>query len=182
MKVKEILHPAAVLVVICLVVTFCLAGTNLLTRGRIAEAKRQAESASQKAVLPQAGSFEDAPDRSCTVGKAGNRVVGYVFVTKTKSYGGDLSVMTGIDRSGNVTGTELLSSSDTPGLGLNAEKESFRSQYKQPAPPEGFAVVKSKTGAKGEIDAITSATITSKAYTSCVNQAIKEFKKVKGSE
>ena len=182
MKIREVLHPAAVLFLICLVVTFCLAGTNLLTRGRIAEANRQTEAASQKVVLPKAGSFEDAPDHSYTVGKAGNNVVGYVFVTKAKSYGGDLSVMTGIDRSGNVTGTSLLSSSDTPGLGLNAKKDSFRSQYKQPAPPDGFSVVKSKTGAKGEIDAITSATITSKAYTSCVNQAIEKFKKVKGSE
>lgn len=182
MKGKEILHPTAVLFLICLSVTFCLAGTHLLTRGRIAEAEQRSEAASQKIVLPQAQSFEDAPDHSYAIGKSGNGVVGYVFITKAKSYGGDLSVMTGIDREGKVTGTVLLSSSDTPGLGLNAQKESFRSQYLQSAPQNGFTVVKSKTGADGEIEAISGATITSRAFTSCVNQAVEVFEKVKSGE
>lgn len=61
-------------------------------------------------------------------------MVGYVFSTKASSYGGPIQVMTGISKDGKVTGVVLVSTSDTPGLGLNAQKPEFRDQYRQQAP------------------------------------------------
>lgn len=180
--VKEVIRPALTLFVICLVIAVLLAITNLMTRDKIVQMNKQTEATSREVVLPGTTTFEDSKDNTYAVGKKGNDISGYVFTTKTKSYGGDLSVMTGIDKSGKVTGVVILSISDTPGLGLNAQKESFRNQYLQAAPEKGFEVIKSGSAGKGQIEAMTGATITSKAVTTCVNEAVTQYQKVKGGE
>ncbi len=175
---KEIARPALTLFVICLVTTFLLALTNTMTRDKIAEMNKQSEAASRQVVLPGATSFENSEDGTYAVGLKEKDILGYVFTTKTKSYGGDLSVMTGVGKDGKVTGVVILSISDTPGLGLNAQKESFRDQYKQAAPENGFTVIKSGAVKDGEIEAMTGATITSRAVTACVNEAVEAYGKV----
>ena len=179
---KEVLKPTITLFVICLIVALLLSATNLMTRDKIDKMNKQTEASSRALVLPGATSFEDSKDKSYAVGKKGNDILGYVFTTKAKSYGGDLSVMTGIGKDGKVTGAVILSISDTPGLGLNAQKESFRNQYKQAVPEKGFEVIKSGSAGDGQIEAMTGATITSKAVTNCVNQAVVQYQKIKGGE
>ncbi len=177
-NMKEVIKPTLTLFIICFVITLLLAGTNLMTRNKIAEMDKQSEAASRQVVLPGATSFED--NETYAVGKKGSDIIGYVFTTKSKSYGGDINVMTGIGKDGKVSGVVILSISDTPGLGLNAQKDSFRDQYKQAAPDKGFEVIKSGSAKEGQIEAMTGATITSKAVTACVNEAIESYQKVKG--
>jgi Na+-translocating ferredoxin:NAD+ oxidoreductase subunit G len=182
LNAKEILKPTITLFVICLVTAILLAVTNQMTRDKIVAMNKQTESTSRQVVLPGTTEFEDSKDGTYAIGKSENDITGYVFTTKSKSYGGDLSVMTGISKDGKVTGVVILEISDTPGLGLNAQKESFRDQYKQAAPEKGFEVTKSGTAADGQINAMTGATITSKAVTSAVNEAVANYQKVKGGE
>ena len=184
---KDILRPTLVLFVICLVVTGGLAFTNKATKDQVALINKQTESDTQKRVLSTADSFGakqsfgDGSENNYVVAKQGSEVVGYVFTTSSKSYGGAIKVMTGIDKTGKVTGVELLSTNDTPGLGLNAQKSEFRDQYKKAIPSSGeFTVTKSGETGDDKINALTGATITSKAVTSAVNDAIKEFNTVKG--
>ena len=92
--------------------------------------------------------------------------MGYVFTTAAKGYGGDVEIMTGVDAEGKITGISILSIEETPGLGMNAKKDSFKDQYKG----KSGELAVNKDG--GEIVAITSATITSRAVTSAVNQAL----------
>jgi Na+-translocating ferredoxin:NAD+ oxidoreductase subunit G len=182
LNAKEVLRPTITLFVICLVTAFLLGITNQMTRDKIVEMNKQTQADSRQVVLPGASAFEDSKDGTYAIGKSGSSITGYVFTTKSKSYGGDLSVMTGIDKGGKVTGVVILEISDTPGLGLNAQKESFRNQYKQAAPEKGFAVIKSGAAKDGEIEAMSGATITSKAVTECVNEAVAAYQKVKGGE
>lgn len=182
LDVKEVARPALTLFSICLVVTLLLAATNLLTRNQIEVMNKQSEAQSRQVVLPDATSFENSNDKSYATGKKGDDVIGYVFTTKAKSYGGDMSAMTGISKDGKVTGVVILSINDTPGLGLNAEKESFRNQFKKAVPEKGFEVIKSGAPKDGQIEAMTGATITSKAVTNCVNEAVKQYQKIKGGE
>lgn len=93
--------PALILFVICLVVTALLAGTNLLTKDKIAEQSALEAEQSRKVVLSDADSFEEA-DRYY-IGKANNETVGYVFQTEAKGYGGAVKVMTGISADGQIT-------------------------------------------------------------------------------
>ena len=90
---KDILKPALILFAICLVVTALLAGTNLLTKDKIAEQSALEAEQSRKVVLSDADSFEEAD--GYYIGKANNETVGYVFQTEAKGYGGAVKVMTG---------------------------------------------------------------------------------------
>ena len=177
---KSILKPTFVLFVICVVVSAALAGTNLLTRDRIAQLEAENAEASRKIVLPQADTFESQEDGAYYTGLAGGELAGYVFETGASGYGGTVSVMTGIDVEGNITGVVILSHDETPGLGANATKSSFLDQYLQPAPEGGLFVVKYQTPSDGQIEAMTGATVTSTAVTNAVNQAIEQYYAVKG--
>ena len=103
-----------------------------------------------------------------------------MFETGASGYGGTVSVMTGIDAEGSITGVVILSHDETPGLGANATKSSFLDQYLQPAPEGGLSVVKYQTPSDGQIEAMTGATVTSTAVTNAVNQAIEQYYAVKG--
>lgn len=175
---KTIARPALILFVICLVASAALAGTNALTADKIVQAQLETAEASRKIVLPDAQEFESADGYN--VGKSGGSDVGYVFETESKGYGGTVKVMTGIDTEGKITGVVILSHSETPGLGANAENQKFLDGYKQDAPPGGIEVIKNTAPASGQIEALTGATITSQAVTDAVNLAIEKYEQVKG--
>lgn len=175
---KDILKPALTLFVICLIVTALLAGTNILTKDKIAEQSVLLASESRKLVLSDAEDFEESD--GCYIGLSAGEAVGYVFETEAKGYGGSVKVMTGIDIDGNITGVTVLEHEETPGLGANAEKTSFTDQYVQMAPTDGIKLVKNKAPAEGEIEALTGASITSKAVTDAVNAAIEQYMSLKG--
>ena len=143
------------------------------TREKIAECAKK--HGMENIVL--ADSFEEAD--GYYVGKANNETVGYVFQTEAKGYGGAVKVMTGISAGGQITGVVILEHSETPGLGANAEKASFTDQFKQTAPEKGITLVKNKAPSDGEIEAMTGASITSRAVTNAVNEAITKYNTVK---
>lgn len=178
MKAKDVLAPALILFVICLVVTALLAGTNLLTKDRIAAQAELLAAESRMVVLPGAETFEE--NDGFYTGLNGGEVVGYVFETESKGYGGTVKVMTGISADGEITGTVILEHAETPGLGANAERTSFTDQYKQPVPADGITVVKNQAAGEGEVEALTGATISSRAVTDAVNKAIEQYNTVKG--
>lgn len=178
LSAKAILKPALTLFVICLVVTALLAGTNLLTKDQIAKQALLTAEESRKVVLADADAFEVSG--GYYTGTAGGTVVGYVFETEAKGYGGTVKVMTGISADGKITGVVILEHGETPGLGANAERASFTDQYKQTAPEGGVTLVKNKAPAEGEVEALTGATITSRAVTNAVNAAIEQYNTVKG--
>ncbi len=177
-KFKDILIPTITLFVICLIVSALLAGTNALTKEPIAENKLEKSQEAMSSVCPDAVSFEGGEGLEVEVYKAldkSGEVIGCAIPVTSKGYGGDVSVMVGISSAdgGKVTGVEILSHNETPGLGANAANESFRAEYKQDITETGFSVVKNGTGGSdGKIDAITGATITSNAVTNAVNEAM----------
>ncbi len=184
-NLKAILIPTIALFLICAIATTCLALTNQLTIDKIAQNAIETEQASRKVVLETASSFSDNnsiddSDIIYSVGTDdGGDTVGYVFTSVMSGYGGDVSVMIGIDMSGVITGVEILSHSETPGLGANATKDAFKDQFKC----KSGALVVNKVNSDGQnIQAITAATITSTAVVNAVNNATIEFEKLIGGE
>ncbi len=177
-KFKDILIPTVTLFVICLIVSALLAGTNFLTKGPIAENELKKSQEAMAAVCPEAVSFEEISSSDYQAYKAlseSGETIGCAVTVTSKGYGGDVAVMVGISKAdgGMVTGVEILSHSETPGLGANATSEAFRNQFKDNPSLHGFSVVKDGTGGtEGKIDAITGATITSNAVTNAVNEAL----------
>lgn len=123
-------------------------------------------------ILSESGYVENTTIDGCLTGTdAEGAVVGYVVLsTCSKSYGGSLSIVTGFDTDGIVTGVEVLTINDTPGLGMKAKEEAFRSQYVG-KDTDHYTVTKTGAVAADEIDAISSATITSSAFTNAENGA-----------
>ncbi len=115
------------------------------------------------------------------VDSTGN-VLGYIFTaTTSKGYGGDIQLTVGIQTDGTVTGYSVLSISETAGLGMNANTDDFKSQYADKK-VDAFSVVKDGSGSSDDskIDAISGATITSKAVTGLMNSCIAYFNSIEG--
>jgi electron transport complex protein RnfG len=90
----------------------------------------------------------------------------YVVLVSPSGFGGEINMAVGIDQDNKVTGVTIISMSETSGLGSNASSPDFLSQFV--GGTGKFAV--SKDG--GEIDALTGATVTSRAVTRGVNSAL----------
>ena len=84
-------------------------------------------------------------------------------------FGGPLTLMVGLLPDGTVYNTSVLSHSETPGLGAKCTEESFFGQFKGWNPEKKKLLVK-KDG--GDVDAITASTITSRAYTLAIQNAL----------
>lgn len=136
---------------------------------KVAIAKAEAEHLKiMQTLLPGSSDFilepytgEDANIRS--VHKADSNF-GYVIETVTAGYAGDIRMLIGVSKDGKVTGLVVREMSETAGLGLNALNDTdFLAQFLN---TEGDAEVGTN------VDAITGATVTSKAITRCVNSAV----------
>ena len=92
--------------------------------------------------------------------------LGHVVEAAPTGFGGAISMVVGIDAEGSVSGISIVKMTETSGLGANAKNTSFREQY---VGKSGTLAV-SKDG--GEIEALTGATITSRAVTNGVNAAL----------
>ena len=100
-----------------------------------------------------------------------------MFTAGAKGYGGTVSVMVGIGTDGAITGLEILSHAETPGLGANAVKPDFKDRF---IGKSGELTV-DKTSNEGQnVQAITAATITSKAVVSAVNAITAAYGEITG--
>ncbi|MBR5614694.1 MAG: RnfABCDGE type electron transport complex subunit G [Clostridia bacterium] len=184
---KETVLISLKLFIITAVAALCLAVVNKITTPIIAENNLAAEVKAQQEVLPDAADFTTVEipvvkSDNVTIEKMtgglqaenSSTIVGYVVTAVSNAgYGGDIKIMVGIDNNLKVTRIKILESSETAGLGANASKPEFARQFEGAA--DSLTVVKG-AAKSGEISAIASATITSKAVTSCVNTALEAAK------
>lgn len=186
---NKIVKNAIILTVITLVAGLGLGFVYEITKDPIAQAEDAAKKEAWQQVFPEASleEFEaidvDAEiaeqvisdlgikatvDEVCTVNGGDD---GYVITTTDKEgYGGNIQITVGITNDGTVNGVSILSISETAGLGMRATEPAFYGQY-QGKQTDKFVV--SKDGGEGEpIDALSGATITSRAMTGAVNAAL----------
>lgn len=183
---KEILIPTVSLFLICAVVTLLLAVTNSVTKPKIAQLQAENENKTKAAVLNTATSFSEPKSASLNgneytyyQGFDGETLTGYVFTVSSKGYGGDIIAMVGVNADGTVSGVEFLSISETAGLGMNAQKDSFKKQFEGKS---GAIGVTKNAPSDNEIQALTGATITSNAVTTAVNDALALYEEVSGND
>ena len=102
---------------------------------------------------------------------------GHVFLTRVQGYSGPITLMFGSDSSGAVTGLAILSHTETPGLGAKITTAQFRDQFRNKRPEQ--LILKKDAPARGQIDAITGATITSRAVTKALSSTLESFNREK---
>ena len=168
-----VLRLALTLLLICGIMAGALAAVNAVTEPIIEQINREKTQKAIQAVLPGGGEVVDFP--AVDVGVAVNCVYqgenGYAVEVVPSGFGGGITMMVGIDNEGKVLGVSVVSHTETAGLGSVAgdktsKGEAFRSQFVG----QSGSVSVSKDG--GAIDAITGATITSRAVCDGINAAL----------
>lgn len=163
---------------VCLVCSAILGAIYVVTLEPISQAAEKALKTSIGQVLPEGGEISDAVKSdgfeyyTCTVN---GEKVAYAVKSTAIGFGGPLTLMVGVLADGTVYNTSVLSHSETPGLGAKCTSdEGFIAQWK------GFTGKLAVKKDGGDVDAITASTITSRAYTLAVANAV-EFVKSLGN-
>ena len=107
-----------------------------------------------------------------------NNVTGAVFKVSPKGFGGPINTLVGINKEGKVTGYKILSLSETPGLGSKLTSQTFTENLKTLLSINSNPKFKVKKDG-GDVDAITAATISSRAFCLGLSEAQNTFNNYK---
>ena len=191
---KKILKDAFALFLITLVAGAMLAGVYEITKAPIAQAEQEARAQAYSAVFANAVEFSADDSLTAAVKKADDEfkqvgfggvaledalyvkdasgnITGCVMTLGGKGYGGTIRLTMGITTDGMITAISILAHSETAGLGSKCTEPAFYGQFAN-KPATTFTVVKGGAGNDSEIDAISSATITSEGVTQAVNAGV----------
>lgn len=174
---------------------------NEVTKAPIAEQETLSKQKAYQSVFASASNFEEYTDMTTEdldsylaqngldkesttevlVAKdQSGEMLGYVLgVVTHEGYGGDIAVYVGITSDGTVSGVDILSISETAGLGMKATNPEFLEQFAGKNVSR-FSYTKTGKTADYEIDALSGATITSNAMTNAVNAALLCFERIGG--
>ena len=194
---NKILKNTLILTAITVIAGLALGAVYEVTKTPIANAQEKAKQEACQQVYPEADAFDplevdqaaaeqaikdmgtNATVDEVYAAQMDGEEVGYVVTTTDKDgYGGNIQISVGIMSDGTVNGISILSISETAGLGMRATEPKFYNQYagKQ---AERFYVA--KDGGEGEpVDALSGATITSRAVTGAVNTALGYYQNALG--
>jgi len=168
---KEFIKLSVVLCLITLVAAFVLAGVNAITAPAIARAEKEATETAMKNLLPDAEEFEASEnDENLSIARKDGQIIGFCAKVSANGYGGAVVMMIGVDKEMNVQGIEILSQSETAGLGAKITEDKFRSQFAGKS-LAGLKLVKKPTASPQEFEAVTGATISSRAVENGIAQA-----------
>lgn len=171
----------------CVIAGAILAGVNEVTKEPIAQTKAATLEAAIKAVTP---TFDNKPTEESYMvatpegdslriypAKNGGEMVGAAVESFTKKgFGGEIKVIVGFDMDGKIINYSVLSHSETPGLGAKMQEWFSTEKGNQSVigrKIDGKGLTVSKDG--GDVDAITAATISSRAFLDAINKAYTAF-------
>ena len=175
-EMKQLFKFGLILASICFAASLVLAMTYEATKPVIdSRAKEDEAKALSGSVMPEADDFREKAVDGIEYYEAykNKRLIGYCVKAVGSGYGGYFHIIIGVDRSGVIKGVEVLDHQETPGLGAKivevkeGEKEAWFLRQ--------FRGKDAKSIALKDIDAITGATISSKAVVDAVNRSIKGF-------
>ena len=183
---KNLLKDILVFVVITVAASLSLAMVNSITKDPIARQNEKIIQDSYRSVFKEVKNFPNViKDKKYNFGENGividdvlvvtndkKELIGHVVkVTTEDGYGGDITLVVGIDTNDEITGIEVLSIDETVGLGMNAKNDNFKNQYYHKSVTD-FKITKTGKQNEDEIDALSGATITSSAFNNAINGAL----------
>ncbi|MCQ2250378.1 MAG: RnfABCDGE type electron transport complex subunit G [Bacteroidales bacterium] len=187
-KNPTIVQMIIVLMVIAMVCSAGVAAVYNATKDKIAAQEALKLQKSLETVLPKSLGYDNDITKTidtikldkavciCYIAKKGNEPVAYAIKSfNKKGYNGKVEVITGFMPNGDIINTQATVLAETPGLGMKAAEPKYHDQFNGKN-PERFNLKVKKDG--GEVDAISAATITSRAYALCVatsHQALMQY-------
>ena len=186
-KKDTLLNMFVALFVICVVSGGVLGIVYNATKDPIAAAEKAKKTEAIKNVLPEFKELKDINVKSAmedvelpfhlAYDNDGNFIGAAVETFTNKGFSGNISLMVGILKDGTVNNISVLQHAETPGLGSKMSEPSFKDQFNNKH-ADSFNFNVKKDG--GNVDAITAATISSRAFCDAVNRAISTFENNKG--
>jgi len=172
---KEMIRYGLVLALICMVASGLLAAVNHFTQPRIIALAQSQEEATLLELLPMSSSFTAIKSKDEVLYYKGydknKQLAGVVFKASAKGYSSVIETMVGLTRDGKITAIKIISQNETPGLGNRVAEPDFISQFR----------AKDITGLN-QVQAITGATISSKAVINSVTQKAKDMQELLKNE
>ncbi|MFH0732166.1 MAG: RnfABCDGE type electron transport complex subunit G [Candidatus Omnitrophota bacterium] len=169
-----------ILTLVCTVAAFVLGITYKSTAPLIAAQKEKQIKQALNQAAPDADEFKEkkSDDNVYYEAYKNGQLTGYIIFANASGYSGDIEMMVGLDKNGQITGIQILSQEETPGLGARCneikygEKDQwFTRQFKQK---------RAQDLSLKNIQAITGATITTEAVIKGVKESAEVFfKKIK---
>lgn len=192
---SSLIKDAIMLFLITLISGLALSFVYEITKAPIAEQEVLKKQQANQAVFTDASSFE-ADEELMNIAKttdlsslseayagitvdsinkaldSNGELLGYnIMVTTNQGYDDTMTLVFGYAKDGTIKGVEFISLTETAGLGMKAEKPEFKDQFLNKKVAE-FTVTKTGAASEDQIDAISGATITSKAVTNAINAGI----------
>jgi electron transport complex protein RnfG len=186
-KESTFINMVLTLFLVAAVAALALGGVYTVTKEPIAIAKQKKLEAAIKAVLPdfdnvvteKVAEAEGGDSLTFYYAEKGGEKIGVAIKSYTnKGFSGNIEIMVGLLSDGSISNTAVLSHKETPGLGdkMDKAKSDFPDQFMGKHPSE-YNLKVTKDG--GEVDAITAATITSRAFCDAVQRAYDTYDKKK---
>jgi Na+-translocating ferredoxin:NAD+ oxidoreductase subunit G len=141
------------------------------TAPRILENRKTLKEEAMRRLVTAATVFDAGGDEGRYEARSDRGVEGYIVPVEGRGYGGTMKMIAAVGPDGALLGFELLSHNETPGLGDRAAESSFRDRFKGRRHGQ-FQIT--TTGESGKIDAISGATITSRAVAEAIDAALGE--------
>ncbi|MCE5194906.1 MAG: RnfABCDGE type electron transport complex subunit G [Nitrospiraceae bacterium] len=177
---REMLKITFSLVIIFVIAGFIMASVFAITAPVIKEKKEQEETLARKAMMPDADAIVEAGEwkpfgkkGKYFEGKKNGETIGYLITTYGKGYSSYINVLVSVDKEMKVKGISILGHGETPGLGDEIEQEYFKKRFESKMIDQLEVV---KVEGTDKIQAISGATISSRAVTNSVKDAVKLLK------
>jgi len=166
---KEMMRYGLILALICIVAGGLLATVNSITESKIIARARAEEESNLTGLLSGAVRFESVKSKDEIIYYKGynvdNQFIGVVFKASGKGYSSVIDTMVAMAKDGTIKAIKVLSQNETPGLGSRVAEESFTGRF-----------ANKNTDGLRDIQAITGATISSKAVIDSVAKKAEEIK------
>lgn len=175
MKKKDIIMGIIVLTFIAGLSGYLLAQVYKTTKPKIEEIKKQEEEKLNKEIFPEGIKFEEKEINGIkyfSVLNESGEEIGKIFEVKTMGYGGYITLKVGLDKENKIKNIKVKEHNETPGLGSKITQDNFLKQFTGKTKDEIY-LKKDKTD--GKIDAITGATISSRAVVDGIRKLLEKI-------
>ncbi len=177
---RENIKIIGILTIVCLGCALFLALTENMAKEKIAYNENKAIKDAIFNIVKECKDIEAINIKGKTVYKIfdkNNNLIGYGFLCEGEGYQGKIKIMTAVNNNfEKLLGIEIISSSETPGLGAKINEDFFKCQFKGLNIKDPIEYTKGKVRKDNEIKAITGATISSRSVVNILNKTIKELK------
>lgn len=186
---KETIKLGVILLLFSVFAAGVLGFTNKMTSPIIEKREREETEAAYKEILPDAEEFEQLEQAKLAElqtkynklvdvvkAKKGGKAFGLLITTNGGGYGGDITIMTGVEDA-KIVAIKVLKHKETPDIGSKIEDEAFQEEFKDLKANENVTLVGTKKNEQ-DVEKISGSTVSSRGVIAAVNMAIDTFKEV----